>query len=392
LQKPLVFFIYLFPLAFVILPKAGFLPLLILLLSISLITSFSRENFLFNKDEKEIIYALSGYFIVQLLYALYFDTDLRDIDTPSRFILVIPVFIALRQSLYDFEKFKLLINLSAISGGLFAIYQIFFISYLSQAQGFVETGTFGLVMSIFASFSLIQMLRNDRTKYKLFYLFGFLLGSIAMIYSGIRSIWVVALITNTLVFLFIYKISVKKFFLTSIVYLLILFISFPSMRAELTYLIENTIEYVKGEKYDTSVGHRGELYKAAFKIIKVNPLGIGEDNFHSYKKVLIDNNEISPVISHHLNAHSEVLSSAVEQGILGLISYLLVLIIPGSYFFRKIKQKNNSDAAILGLIIVLHYFLFSLTSVIFAHQSTVLFFTFMIVIIYAFIENKKRGN
>jgi len=377
--------------AFVILPKAGLLPLLIFLLSIAILISFSRENFILNKDEKKIVYVLSGYFLVQLLYALYFDTDLRDIDTPSRFILVIPVLIAIRQSLYDFEKFKLIINLSAITGGFFAIYQIFFISYLSQAKGFVETGTFGLVMSIFASFSLLQALRNDVAKQKLFYIVGFLLGSIAMIYSGIRSIWVVALITNAIVFLFIYRISVKKFFLTSMVYFLILFSFFPSIERELNYLIEDTIDYVNGEKADTSVGHRAELYKAAFKIIKANPLGIGEDNFHSYKKVLIDNNEISPVVSHHLNAHSEVISSTLEQGILGLISYLLVLFFPGIYFFKRFVEYN-SDASLLGLLIVLNYFFFSLTSVIFAHQSTVLFFTFMIVIMYAFTDNRKLHN
>jgi len=175
------------------------------------------------------------------------------------------------------------------------------------------------------------------------------------------------------------------------VYFLILFLFFPSLEKELNYLIEDTIDYVNGEKTDTSVGHRGELYKAAFKIIKANPLGIGEDNFYSYKKVLIDNNEISPSVGHHLNAHSEVMSSTIEQGILGLISYLLVLFIPGIYFYKRFIE-HNSDASLLGLLIVLNYFFFSITSVIFAHQSTVLFFTFMIVIMYAFTENRKLHN
>jgi len=119
-------------------------------------------------------------------------------------------------------------------------------------------------------------------------------------------------------------------------------------------------------------------------------MGVGENNFKIYKDNLIKDGLINKYILHHINPHSEIIASLIEQGILGLISTVLTLIIPFLFFYDNHK-RYLCEESMLGLIFISHFMLFAITSGIFDHQVSTLFFTSLTVIIYSYISVRKKG-
>jgi O-antigen ligase len=91
-----------------------------------------------------------------------------------------------------------------------------------------------------------------------------------------------------------------------------------------------------------------------------------------------------------LHPHSEYITSFIEQGILGLISTLLVLFVPLRFFLVEYK-KRKSKLSIFGSLVVLNYSIFAIFSGIFAHQVSTIFYTVIIAMIYGFMHNNKEN-
>jgi len=86
----------------------------------------------------------------------------------------------------------------------------------------------------------------------------------------------------------------------------------------------------------------------------------------------------------------------VEQGIIGLLAFIFVLLAPIMFFLNIIKYKlfNYQERALAasGMLIILHFGFYSFTATVFAHQSTTLFFAVFLVIIIGLstFKDKKR--
>jgi O-antigen ligase len=146
---------------------------------------------------------------------------------------------------------------------------------------------------------------------------------------------------------------------------------------------------------NTSAGARLEMWKASFEVIKENPIiGVGEDNYKKHQKELIDQGKISKFVGKFAHPHGEYITSLVEQGGIGLLAFILVLLMPIKYFLNHIKSKlYTNESTILvtpGLIIILHYLFYSVTSGVFDHQSTALFYSVFMAIIIGLIKSNSR--
>jgi len=388
LEKIFNILIVIFPIAFLATPNGDMLLIILFLLSIIfLIINFNKIPPL-EYSEKLLSSTFIFYFLVQLIYFFIYDADLREIDTPSRFILVLPILYVARGIIFKYTLFGFALNIAIILAGLIAVYQIFSGRY--ESSGFIDSGNFSLITSIFASFALWKALRSDNKKIRYFYILGFILGLLAIIFSGIRTTWAIFLIVNLIILYLNKKHSYKKIIAASILFLITIYSIFPNIHIETERLIVNTKDYVHGKNLDTSTGHRFELYKASYLIFINNPMGVGENNFKIYKDNLIKDGLINKYVLHHINPHSEIIASLIEQGILGLISTVLTLIIPFLFFYDNHK-RYLCEESMLGLIFISHFMLFAITSGIFDHQVSTLFFTSLTVIIYSYISVRKKG-
>jgi O-antigen ligase len=148
-------------------------------------------------------------------------------------------------------------------------------------------------------------------------------------------------------------------------------------------------------KADTSSGARLEMWKAALEVIKENPIiGVGEDNYALHQKKLIEQGRIDKFVGKFTHPHGEYITSLVEQGVIGLLAFIFVLLTPVMFFIKIIKHNSfNYQERVLatsGMLISLHYLFYSFTSGVFDHQSTTLFYAVFMVIIFGLIKSHSR--
>ncbi len=200
----------------------------------------------------------------------------------------------------------------------------------------------------------------------------FLVFALAM--SGVRSAWI------SLPFVFIIPFafsswSIKEkssvFALLIIGFVILYQISYVQKRVGL--VSEQVTEYVNSTdvndnvRTSTSVGLRLELWRAAWEVFLTKPvIGVGPGNFRSTMQdiCLGSSGEFNKSIEIYKNPHSLYFKALAERGVLGLVSTISVLVLPGLFFLlhlRKSYSDNIRAIALSGVLVVIVYSLGGLT-------------------------------
>ncbi|MDP6189331.1 MAG: O-antigen ligase family protein, partial [Gammaproteobacteria bacterium] len=140
-------------------------------------------------------------------------------------------------------------------------------------------------------------------------------------------------------------------------------------------------EYFAGESYRTSVGFRLEVYKGAIKVIQENPLlGVGLGGEMQAIDALADRGEIRDlkVIK---NVHNQFLQEGVAKGILGILSYLVLMGFLLIVFAKRMCASHNREVNTVGVMLVVGFLLFGLTNITFTHGIFNTFFVCMVALL-----------
>jgi len=389
--------IFILPSAVFTIPKYGFIAVCMLILSLVGLT-LKRDGLELNKWEKYFVFSFVFYFAVIAINLWWFNGKLHDLDTPSRLLLVLPIFFFIRKSNISDNWFIWGIVFGSIVAGVikFGIIDTYYLSKIAT----VPTGIFSLFSSIFGLSSLMFIRgENSRIKNTLLYA-SFALGMLASFLSGGRGVWIAAILSLTFILVINpvqWRLKSRLFAILSIIILFYSAYLVPEtgVKNRIDSAIKNTINWVQNGQANTSSGARLEMWKASFEVIKENPIiGVGEDNYAEYQEKLIDQGKIDKSVSRFLHPHGEYITSTVEQGIIGLLSVIFVLLFPIMLFLNIIKYNlRNYQKRVLatsGILIVLHFGFYSFTATVFAHQSTALFFAVFLVIIAGLSSSKSR--
>jgi O-antigen ligase len=389
--------IFILPTALVAIPKGGSIVVLILILSLVGLV-INRYKLELSKWEKYFVLSFIFYFVVIAVNLWWFNGELRDLDTPSRLLLVLPIFFFIRKSDISVSWFIWGVVFGSILTGLIKL-GVVDTYYLSKIVT-VQTGSFSLYSSIFGLSNLMFIREgNSRIKNTLLYA-AFALGMVASFLSGGRGVWIAAILSLA----FISAINPIqwgiKSRLSAVLLLIILFYSTylipqTGIKNKIDSAIVNTALWFQDGQANTSAGARLEMWKASFEVIKENPIiGVGEDNYAKYQKKLIDQGKIDKFAGNFLHPHGEYITSLVEQGIIGLLASIFVLLTPIMFFIKIIKHNSfNYRERVLatsGVLISLHYSFYSFTSGVFDHQSTTLFYAVFMVIIFGLNKSNSR--
>ncbi len=389
--------IFILPTALVAIPNGGNIVVLILILSLVGLV-INRDKLELSKWEKYFVLSFIFYFVVIAVNLWWFNGELRDLDTPSRLLLVLPIFFFIRKSDISVSWFIWGVVFGSILTGLikFGVVDTYYLSKIVT----VQTGSFSLFSSIFGLSSLMFIGEgNSRIKNTLLYA-AFALGMVASFLSGGRGVWIAAILSLA----FISAINPMqwgiKSRLSAALLMIILFYSTylipqTDVKNKIDSAIVNTALWFQNGKVNTSPGARLEMWKASFEVIKENPIiGVGEDNYAKYQKKLIDQGKIDKFAGNFLHPHGEYITSLVEQGIIGLLAFIFALLAPIMLFLNIIKYNlfNNQERALVasGMLIILHFGFYSFTATVFAHQSTTLFFAVFLVIIIGLLTSKDK--
>jgi len=211
---------------------------------------------------------------------------------------------------------------------------------------------------------------------KYFYAFFALTMSINMFITGGRAgqVMYFAMIT-ILIFQYYNPKRIKAAILTMIIVPSI-FMSAYSMSTQFNDRVNEAIDNISsynGEgKKDTSVGQRITYTINSFKIIQQHPLlGVGTGDFPSeYKKVHMQN---TPDVGLTIHPHNMYILTAVQLGLLGLASMLLI-------FYQQLKFALSSKVGIvkdLGVILPMLFLVIMWSdSYLLGHYTTLLFIFF----------------
>lgn len=144
--------------------------------------------------------------------------------------------------------------------------------------------------------------------------------------------------------------------------------------------------YLQGKDISggTPVSTRLDMWRAAFEAGKSSLIiGPGKDEFRRVAKEGVEQGRYVGDTSRYHFPHSEYLTAFGYHGIAGLCALLLIFLIPGHVFWKR--MKNSSDSAIqalavAGLLTVVCFAVFSLTDSPFEQRPTIMFYSVMLLL------------
>jgi len=388
LQKIITLLVFMFPVFLVMVPGGKYITVILLLISLVGLL-FIRERVPLLNQERIFLYVFLCYFMVQLFNVWWFNAELRELDTSSRFLIVLPIFFYLRKIGVDV---KWLINgviMAAIVIGLLSLYDIF-VMQTGRPISQTDIGTYALFSAVYALMSLaaVQYYRGNRVMLCLAIL-AYLGGLSGLVLALTRGVWIafmIALIFFVLINPFQWKKSSMYLFLLIMVALVLVIYAVPEtgVAVRVDHAIQNAVGYFEGGVANSSGGARLEMWKAAIEVISKNPvLGVGENNFNQQVALMIGDGKVDGFVGNFNHPHNEYLSNLVEQGAVGLMALLLLFLAPLKIYYKNLQQGSDETRFLMlsGFFIIVLYMGFSLTSGVFDHQIGALFYTIMFSII-----------
>lgn len=375
------------PTAILALPKGGVLVALMLLISL-LGLSLKRNKSKLNKWEWYFVLSFIGYFVVLALNLWWFDGDLKELDSPSRMLLVLPIFFYIKSLNINTSWLYFGMTIGAIFAG-FIKFGWIDISYVSKVVT-VQTGIFSLFASIYALSSLFFINKENSTIVNIVFFLAFVSGALGSYLSGGRGVWIASFLTFAIM-LWINpakwknKMKYIALFLFLGVFLLSYSVPQTGVKNRIDAATTNVINFIKNDDAQSSSGARLEMWKVSYEIIKDNfMIGVGEDNYNQHQQKLIAQGKADMNVGNFKHPHNEYISSFVEQGIFGFLTTAFVMLLPILYFLSPKQKKwscaKYSGAAAVGICTSLHYLFYSFTANVFAHQSSTLFYVIILVI------------
>lgn len=169
-------------------------------------------------------------------------------------------------------------------------------------------------------------------------------------------------------------------------------LSTTNMVQERVSALESDIRKLSAGNTESSTGIRLELWKASLELYAEQPVfGVGKGrlkegmmHFPKYKYLVSD-------FHMHL-AHNEILSMLAEVGTVGFVCLLLLYGGPLRYFwkYRRHSDPTITNAAYMGLIMVLGTFVFGLTNDVFAVVMNAAFYALTTATLLATIASRRR--
>ena len=140
---------------------------------------------------------------------------------------------------------------------------------------------------------------------------------------------------------------------------------------------------------ETSVGFRITFLRIAFDMFISNPFaGFGDTRHEPLSLPSNIYNYASPASLHMaLNAgfHNEIVTNTIRSGVSGLVSSVMLFVVPLVIFFRQLRNTNTAQRAnaLIGMVFIICLFVSSLSTEVFDLKYTASFSALMIALLCA---------
>ena len=139
---------------------------------------------------------------------------------------------------------------------------------------------------------------------------------------------------------------------------------------------------------DPSINSRLRYYNDAYQSIKINPLiGVGIGNWKFYS-ILYDYDDMEDYIV-PIYVHNDFLHTAAEIGIIGLIAFVSIFVIPLLNLMNFLKKGTYSNESLFLILIICVYVIDSMLNFPVSRPISYMYLIFALV---AAIKNKLDVN
>jgi len=338
---------------------------------------------------------------ILLSQSFHADFNARPYDGVSRLLLAIPILLVLRK--VDIKLLGIIqyaFPLGAIGAfiavRLYALNEVrpwsIEISFLNH----IHLGNLSLMLGVLSILS-IHWIKKDPLLAILLKCAGFIAGLYVSLLTGTRGGWL-ALPFFLLVWFYFRSsrpwLQIGLAMLAALIVCVAGYFLVDTIRSRIGSIFTDLLAFNSGN-LDTSIGIRLQLWKAALHLFWENPFfGVGADGFKAAMQELVSSGYITPVAGEFGGAevHNEILAHLVRFGIFGLISILLVYLVPLFLFLRLAKTQHQAKrtAAVMGIFLVAGFFVFGLTVEIFNLKMTIAFFSLTLAVLFAVATNKSE--
>lgn len=346
-----------------------------------------------------------------------------NIEKEIRFALAVPIFFLIWRAKPSLQCLSAGLALGAIGAACIAFYEVFALS-LGRAHGDqhpIQFGNISLLLGMLCvpSLSLIRTWSSYRGLWVILLLCGVVGGVLASFLSGSRGGWI-SLPILILLFFFTYqryfsrKTKVVLIVLSVVLLTVLLMVPQLGVQKRVAETQQNISLYFAGESR-TSIGARFEMWQGAIKIFTKYPVfGVGDR--YQYKLEMIDLAEAGKIHSSALSEeiaqlesidfeqirkdqsidsmfghpHNELINQAAKRGVVGVLTLALLYLLPLFAFFPGLIQRDNiplQAVAASGYVLVLSYICFGLSQVFFAHNSGVMVYATLLMVLAGYYKN-----
>ncbi|CAN7708261.1 O-antigen ligase family protein [Pseudoduganella sp. LjRoot289] len=325
------------------------------------------------------------------------DIGIRALEKPSRMFFCVTVLLAVLAVRPSRKALWAGLIAGTVGGAVFICYQRWGLR-IDRPGGFINSITFGDIELCMGMMCLAGVL-DFKGRQALWPALGALAGLLGSVASGTRGGWI-AIIFAALLFLkyghFLRSRAAKGLLAVVLVLLAGSFlVEQTGVRQRLRQGVSDVDNYVKGGNAFTNVGVRLELWKGGLALAAEHPWRISTTReIHAELEREVAAGRLKPFVLDAEHFHNDMMHVLVYGGIPGLLVYLLSMLAPFLFFLRILRNHESASPAVIapalaGLLLVVGYFSFGLTEVIFWSILSTMFYVQMLFLLMGFCLNAQ---
>jgi O-antigen ligase len=381
-----------------------------LLLIMGLASSYRLKHNLYSLSliEKWLLVSFAMFSLVSIISFFYWPQTrgsrihLEDYIT---FLMLLPLYLLLRQISFKVYWLVRIFVIVAIVLGVISISQYIAMKYFGlrilttgelawlRPGGDVNPMRYAAISLIIMTFSLnaILVLKKKTVGLKILLVLSIIFALIACLLTQVRGSWIAIPVLLFYYVIYLYRNGSPKFLITTLLISGVI-IGGASQNQSLknrVLLIANDLQEYSHGNSESSIGSRLDMFKAAGVLIKQNPIfGHGLNSYSPLAtKIRNDTPGMSRDVGVWANPHNEILQVLVEKGIIGLLTLLLLFLVPGWLFFKALNKTVNSNFAehnkfyaICGITLLIVYAVAGQSVALFEHDVFNHFYALMVLL------------
>ncbi|GAB2851404.1 O-antigen ligase [Pseudoduganella ginsengisoli] len=307
---------------------------------------------------------------------------LRSLEKPFRMLSCVTVLMAVLAVRPSRKALWYGLIVGTVSGAVFICYQRWGLG-IERPGGLINSITFGDLELCMGMMSLAGVL-DFKGRNVLWPALGAVAGLVGSVATGTRGGWIAVLFAALLFLRYGHFLRTRVARASALLVFSLLvgtyFVDQTGARERFNQGISDVKTYFDGGQAFTNVGVRLELWKGAVMLIEQHPFRIaGTRQVEAEMKQLVDAGHLQPFVLNAEHFHNDILQQLVFGGIPGLLVWLATMIAPLLFFLRILRTHESASPSVVapalaGLLLVIGYFSFGLTEVIFWSVMSCMFY------------------